>query len=327
MKLVISSAHALHIRGAAGYLDEVNESRRMVKTVADMLRSAGVEVKTFNDDVSKTQSQNLKRIVDYHNSQARDLDVSIHFNAYQTTTKPMGTEVLYVTQNKLAADTAAAISRSGGFINRGAKKRDNLYFLNNTKKPAVLLEVCFVDSVADAELYQKNYARICKAVAETLGKVTVGDTEPTPPPPPDASFDQLDIKCSVFGGSKDPNKSAYPPYDTITDKEVSCALPFKFKGDRPMVLIRNRANGYEAMCAIRDLGPWLIDDPYWTLGTRPLAETCWKTKKPLPRGPNKGKVPNGAGIDITPGAAKALGLSGMGQVDWRFIDAEQAAAA
>ena len=36
-----------------------------------------------------------------------------------------------------------------GFINRGAKKRTDLFFLNNTEMPAILMEVCFVDSEAD----------------------------------------------------------------------------------------------------------------------------------------------------------------------------------
>jgi N-acetylmuramoyl-L-alanine amidase len=396
MNIVISSGHGKRIRGASGVLDEVDEARKVTTAVAKMLQSAGVGVKEFHDDTSTTQSQNLKTIVDYHNRQSRDLDVSVHFNAYQTTSKPMGVEVLYVSQQKLAADTAAAISRSGGLINRGAKKRTNLYFLNNTSKPSVLLEVCFVDSTADAELYTKNFTRICTAIAETIGKVKVGDQPPAPPPsgarpvlregsrgedvvylqttlgipadgifgpqtravvqnfqrsrgldpdgvvgpqtwaaldnpndippPPEQPFDQIDIKCSVFGGSKDPNDSAYPPYDKITDKEFGVALPLRFKGIRPQVLIRSRATNYEVMCEIRDIGPWLIDDPYWEEGARPLAETCWKNKTPLPRGPHKGKVPNGAGIDITPAAAKALGLSGMGQVDWRFIDPEEASA-
>jgi hypothetical protein len=396
MNIVISSGHSLRVRGAAGVLDEVNEARRVVARVTELLQGAGVGVKAFNDDTSTTQSQNLKTIVDYHNRQSRDLDVSVHFNAYQTTTKPMGTECLYVSQQKLAADTAAAMARSGGFINRGPKKRTNLYFLNNTSKPAILLEVCFVDSSADAELYKKNHEAICKAIAEVVGKVSVGGAKPPAPPstsrpvlregsrgddvthlqrelsipadgifgpqtkaavqrfqrgqgleqdgvvgpltwaaldnpadippPPEQPFDQIDIKCSVFGGSKDPNKSAYPPYDNITDREFGVALPWRFQGIRPQVLIRNRATDYEVMCEIRDIGPWLIDDEYWAEGARPLAETCFKNKAPLPRGPHKGKVPNGAGIDITPAAAKALGLSGMGQVDWRFIDPDEATA-
>lgn len=313
MQIAISSAHGLRIRGAAGYLDEVNESRRVVARLAQIWRSAGVIVQTFNDDTSTTQSQNLSTIVTWHNRQNRDYDVSIHFNAFQSTPKPMGVEVLYVTQKKLATDLAAAIARAGELVNRGAKKRTDLYFLNNTAKPAVLVEICFVDSSADAELYKKNFEGICASVAETIaGKIEA--------PPPDEPFTQVDIKCSVFGGARDPNNSAYSPFDKITDTEVSVALPYKFKGDRPWVLVRNRANGYEAFCQIRDVGPWLTDDPYWEEGERPLAETCANNKRPLPRGPHKGKIPNGAGIDITPGGARALGISGMAQVDWRFVD-------
>jgi hypothetical protein len=278
----------------------------------------------------------------------------------------MGCEVLYVTQQQLASDTSKAISVAGSFINRGAKKRTDLYFLNNTSKPAILLEVCFVDSEADGNLYRHNFDAICRRIAEVIGKVTIGvpptePIEPEPPPiqpPPDdvaAQIDiqikvqgnavvtingqdfmvaepgpeepatplfpsnQSDIKCSVFGGAKDPNDSAYPPYDKITDTEISCALPWRFEGTRPLVLVHNLATGLDALCEIRDLGPWLTDDPYWNLGTRPLAETCFLEKTPLPRGPNQGVIPNGAGIDITPAAAKSIGLSGMGEVDWCFV--------
>src|SRR6516225_7973926 len=102
MRIVISSGHGKHIRGASGILDEVNEARRVVERTADLLRNYDTEVVTFHDDVSTTQDENLHRIVDFHNSQQRDLDVSVHFNAYEPTTKPMGTEVLYVSQDVLA---------------------------------------------------------------------------------------------------------------------------------------------------------------------------------------------------------------------------------
>src|SRR3974390_1928145 len=69
MRIVISSGHGLHIRGASGILDEGEEPRRVVERVADVLRNVYVEVKTFHDDVSTTQDENLMRIVDYHNSQ------------------------------------------------------------------------------------------------------------------------------------------------------------------------------------------------------------------------------------------------------------------
>src|SRR5262245_44007363 len=98
MKVVISSGHGLKVRGASGYIDEVDEARKVVEAVADALRSAGVDVVTYHDDVSTSQNENLNCIVDYHNSQQRELDCSVHFNAYSTTSKPMGCECLYLTQ-------------------------------------------------------------------------------------------------------------------------------------------------------------------------------------------------------------------------------------
>ena len=73
MKVVISSGHGKYIRGAEGPspwgLDEVDEARKVVNKVADMMRSLGVQVTVFHDDVSDDQSENLKRIVDFHNAQ------------------------------------------------------------------------------------------------------------------------------------------------------------------------------------------------------------------------------------------------------------------
>jgi N-acetylmuramoyl-L-alanine amidase len=144
--------------------------------------AGGVETVTFNDDTSRTQSENLNRIVSWHNSQRRDYDVSIHFNAYQTTSAPRGTECLYVTQQTLAASMASGIASAGTLINRGAKKRTDLSFLNNTSMPAILIEVAFVDSRADADLYNANFEAICAAIASALGAEAVIPPPVDPPP-------------------------------------------------------------------------------------------------------------------------------------------------
>jgi N-acetylmuramoyl-L-alanine amidase len=178
MKLVISSGHGKYIRGASGYLDEVDEARKVVDTVADILLQArgDIEVITYHDNVSTSQNENLTRIVDFHNSKTRDLDVSVHFNAYQTTSKPMGTECLYVTQANLASVVAEKIA-DVGFLNRGAKKRTDLYFLNNTEMPSVLVEVCFVDSSVDADVYNSNFENVCRALAEGLTGINLEEPE------------------------------------------------------------------------------------------------------------------------------------------------------
>src|SRR4249920_1578059 len=100
--VVISSGHGKYVRGASGILDEVDEARRVVDHVADLLETNGVDVKVFHDNTSHSQNENLNTIVDYHNAQSRELDVSVHFNAYEQVSKPMGTECLYVTQSTLA---------------------------------------------------------------------------------------------------------------------------------------------------------------------------------------------------------------------------------
>ncbi len=171
--IVISSGHGKFVRGASGILDEVDEARRVVEAVALKLSHRGVEVTTFHDDTSTSQSENLEEIVDFHNGENRDLDVSVHFNAYVETTAPMGTECLYVTQEALAGRMAAAIAECG-FINRGAKKRTDLYFLNQTTGPSILIEVCFVDSMADATVYEAMFEEVCAAIAGVLSGIGTG---------------------------------------------------------------------------------------------------------------------------------------------------------
>jgi N-acetylmuramoyl-L-alanine amidase len=189
----------LHVPGAIGYLEEVAEARRVVEQVADELRRMDVDVVVFHDDTSTTQDENLKTIVDVHNGHERDLDVSVHFNAYEETNEPKGTEVLYVSQPDLADEVSAAIAETSDLINRGPKYRDDLYFLNQTEKPAILIEVCFVDSAADTELYIDSFEEICAAIAVTIGN---GEDE-IEQPDLTRALATFSGSCSWFGGPDD----------------------------------------------------------------------------------------------------------------------------
>jgi len=115
----ISSGHGKYIRGASGYpvppqLDEVDEARVVVEKVAEYLRQAGNTAHTFHDNSSYDQSTNLHTITNWHNSKTRDYDVSVHFNAYDGSAH--GCEVLYVSQEALAAKVSAAISEAGSSV-------------------------------------------------------------------------------------------------------------------------------------------------------------------------------------------------------------------
>lgn len=303
-RFCISSGHGKLIRGASSDFtgrDEVDEARRVVDAVADYMLRLGVDVKVYHDDISTTQNENLNRIVDWHNSQTRDADISVHFNAYTDTDNPMGTECLYLTQAEVASRVSNDVSKFADLINRGAKKRTDLFFLNNTEAPAILLEVCFIDSMADMETYDLNFEKICRGLA-------VGASgqhfKPSLVPP-----NQQDITASVFGGTSDYNVSAYDEDKVLNDTDFYVALPDRFEGERPKVQIWNRASGEVATATIEDVGPWNIDDPYWDTGDRPQAESGTDMS---------GRTTNGAGIDLSPALAKALKVDGMGTVDWSF---------
>jgi N-acetylmuramoyl-L-alanine amidase len=231
VKIVISSGHGKYVRGASGYIDEVDEARKVVDEVTKILNGAGIGTTSFHDDVSRSQSENLGRIVDFHNSKVRDLDISVHFNAYETTSKPMGCEVLYVSQEGLAGDVVDSICDAVDFVNRGPKYRGDLAFLNNTEEPSILIETCFVDSKADVDLYHQGFDLICNAIAEA---VSGEETERPPFERPDEEkvlFHAVGT-CSHFGGPDDtgvsPSEGLAFIYDV--DEAPHLFLPYQPPG-------------------------------------------------------------------------------------------------
>jgi len=117
------------------------------------------------DNVSTTQDQNLHWLCTEHNKHERDLDISVHFNACEPTDGMRGTECFYQTQTELAGLVSAAISDALGITDRGAKY-GNLYFLSHTNRPAILIEVCFVDAKEDCEAYEYGFDDMIQALAE-----------------------------------------------------------------------------------------------------------------------------------------------------------------
>lgn len=179
----ISSGHSINCQGTADIINEVTEARKVVDRVYEIVKASGKQCYKYHD-TSSSSTQNLVNIVNWHNGFNDGVDVSIHFNAYAHVDKPMGTEVCYYSNSSLATAVSKEIATAGGFIDRGAKQRTGLYFLKHTNKPAILIEVCFVDSVADVNLYRANFERICQAIAKTLIGNIVVPTPTTPAPTP-----------------------------------------------------------------------------------------------------------------------------------------------
>lgn len=165
MKICVNAGHTKFSTGtgANGYLNESTETRKIAYELMKLLAESKHEVIPAVYDRS---ANNLKEAVDLANREGADLFVSIHLNAGGGT----GCEAFtWKGQQVAQAVKACSYLKKLGFKNRGVKDGSGLYVIKNTKATAILIEVCFVDNKADAELYkQVGYSNIAKAIYNAI---------------------------------------------------------------------------------------------------------------------------------------------------------------
>ncbi len=83
----------------------------------------------------------------------------------------IGVETLVYNNQSPAYEMAVNINRElerVGFINLGVNERPNLVVLNRTQMPAVLVEVGFINTDNDNELYDRRFMEIAWAIAQGI---------------------------------------------------------------------------------------------------------------------------------------------------------------
>ena len=164
-KICINAGHTKFGKGtgANGYLNESTETRKIAFELMKLLSDSGHEVIPAVFDRS---SDNLKEAVTLANNENADLFLSIHLNAGGGQVCEAFT---WKGQKVVQAEKALKGLNSLGFRNRGIKDGSNLYVIKNTKMTAILIEICFVDNKADAELFKKvGYNNIAKAICSAI---------------------------------------------------------------------------------------------------------------------------------------------------------------
>lgn len=155
MKICLNAGHTVSGAGygAVGLLKESEETRKVVSAVKRYLEMKGHTVIIDNVDRVKTQSMYLYQVAKKANYSDAELFVSIHFNSGGG----RGCEA-YTWRGKhiASADGVCEELHKIGFKNRGVKDGSGLYVIGATKMNALLVEVCFVDSRTDVELYKKH---------------------------------------------------------------------------------------------------------------------------------------------------------------------------
>lgn len=140
---------------------ECDVARNAGKVLARYLQTAGCEVRTL-------QSDDLGLVCETSNKWGADIFVSLHCNAFNTVAR--GTETLYKSYNgqQLAQLIQDQIINSINTVDRGIKKRDDLWVLNGTDAVAVLVEMAFIDNDEDLEILNNDLDTIVRAIARGI---------------------------------------------------------------------------------------------------------------------------------------------------------------
>ena len=169
MRIGINCGHTVSGQpgcGAVGFIDESVETREVGMRVMSLLRQAGHTVVDCTNDYAPSTSSNLSQIVGLANKQPLDLFISIHFNAGGG----QGTEVFtYGGEKHAEAVRVCNALNKFGFVNRGIKDGSNLYVVRRSDAKAMLIEVCFVDTKSDVDLYNSvGVDRIAQAICTAI---------------------------------------------------------------------------------------------------------------------------------------------------------------
>jgi len=159
--------------GAVGIRREDDLNMLVGNALISKLRERGIKVVNCTPNTAKSLNDSLYQRVITANNCGATLFVSIHHNACPG---GYGAEVLCIKNNYqdgLSTKVGEAILNELGSIglkNRGVKDRRDLYVINNTSMPALIIECAFVDSSLDMANYnpEKTAAAIYKGICTAL---------------------------------------------------------------------------------------------------------------------------------------------------------------
>lgn len=168
---------------------EKNDNLKLGLAVAKEVRRHGVKV----DETRTTdKTMSLRERSNFENKGSYDYFISFHRNAFKPE-QASGVETFtYTRQTSKAKSLATRIQRNlvaVGFVDRGVKKA-NFHVLRETRSPAVLIEVGFIDNTKDNEIFDRKFDEIVKAITTAI-------------------LDEVGIKYKPINSSPTNNKETY----------------------------------------------------------------------------------------------------------------------
>lgn len=147
---------------------EKDDVLALALAVGNILEQNGVQVYyTRTSDVYESPYQKAME----GNAVNADYFVSLHRNSSPYPNQYTGVETLVYNRYGEAARLAYNINSrlvDIGFENQGVNERKNLVVLNRTNMPAVLVEVGFINTDADNQLFDERFNEIAQAIADGI---------------------------------------------------------------------------------------------------------------------------------------------------------------
>ena len=167
--IVLDAGHGGANPGAV-YQDrqEKDDVLALTLAVGRILENRGVDVYyTRTSDVYESPTQKALE----GNQTGADYFVSIHRNSSPYPNQYSGIESLVYNRYGAAARMADNINQqleAVGFLNQGVNQRQDLVVLNRTQMPAVLVEVGFINTDVDNQLFDQRFDDIAQAIADGI---------------------------------------------------------------------------------------------------------------------------------------------------------------
>ena len=176
--VVIDAGHGGSNPGAVyNGRQEKDDALRLSMEVGRILEENGVAVYyTRTTDVYESpylKAQEANRV-------GADYFISIHRNSSPYPNQYMGVETLVYNRYSEAARLAYNINtqlEEVGYENLGINERPNLVVLNSTRMPAVLVEVGFINTDEDNDLFDERFEEIAQAIAEGILNTLNGEMQ------------------------------------------------------------------------------------------------------------------------------------------------------
>jgi N-acetylmuramoyl-L-alanine amidase len=144
---------------------EKDDTLRLALAVGQNLEKAGYTIYYTRTDDRYDSPYDKAQIA---NSTGGDLFLSFHRNFAEKQDLYQGVQALVYDKSPVALRVAKDINEElekVGFSNLGIESRKELVVLRRTKMPAVLLEVGFINSIYDNELFDERFPEIVNAIA------------------------------------------------------------------------------------------------------------------------------------------------------------------